>query len=305
MSNSGCGGCDEITLPLGQDGVDGKNAFTRTTSSFLQPAANQNVTINVSNIGQFSNSWASVGQIIYISNLSGNGGWYSVVSIAGTESIEIKNLNYPGSTAENLPINSPANVSPSGSTGAAGVRGDDGDNGLVGTPGLNGTTLLKSATGIGNALDTYNNLATPLLFTANQLCAQNGDKAVVEVSITNDAGSSRGIAGEVKVLLDGNPSTGPQNISRVPLTLFEVSSTGGSSGTLRLEIYRRSQTQAAVMVTYIDSLNKAISYISGGSFTTQFAGGLSLTLQGRLIKPASSSESISCSTLTVSSFKQQ
>ncbi len=26
MSN--CGGCDEITLPLGQDGVDGKNAFT-------------------------------------------------------------------------------------------------------------------------------------------------------------------------------------------------------------------------------------------------------------------------------------
>jgi hypothetical protein len=305
MSN--CGGCEEITLPLGQDGQDGKNAFTKTTSSFNQPAVGTPITINVSNLGQFTNAWASPGQIIFITDASGNGGWYSVVSISGTESIQINNLNYTGSSTVGISINSGASVSPSGPRGAAGTAGRGGPAGTPGsqgTDGVNGTTLLRSALGNGAALDTFVNLATELTFAANELCALDGDKAVLEASVANSPGSGRGLTGEIQVLLDTVPSTGPLNISRYPFKALEIASIGATNGTLRLEIYRKSQTQASVTVTYIDSDSNAISYISGSSIATQFGGGLSLKIQGRLTTIPSSGESISCNTLTVSSFKQ-
>jgi hypothetical protein len=305
MSNSGCGGCDEITLPLGQDGIDGKNAFTRTTSPFQQPAVGSNVTIDVSNIGQFTNAWASVGQTIYISL----GGWYSVVSIAGSTSITIANLGYVGNTAVGLTINSNASVSPSGpagANGAAGAAGGAGSQGSQGASGLNGTTLLKSVQGNGIIINTFSNIAATQTFLANQLCDVNGDKAVLEATITNSALTGKGMSGEVRVLLDTNPSTSPQNISRLPgITPFEVSSVAISSGTLRVEIYRKTQTTAAVSVTYIDSKKNSISYISGGSFITDFNTPLSLTIQGRLsLAPTAGAESIGCGVLTISSYKQ-
>jgi hypothetical protein len=306
MSNPGCGGCDEITLPLGQDGSDGKNAFTITTSSFLQPGLNLNRTINVSSLGQFSNAWASPGQIIFINDSSGNGGYYSVVSITGNNSIEIKNLGYPDNAALNIPILSGASVSPSGIRGANGSAGRNGVglDGANGVNGTNGTTLLRSALGNGAALDTFVNIAAELTFTANELCALDGDKAVLEASVANSPGSGRGLTGEIRVLLDTVPTTGPLNISRYPFKTLEIASIGGTNGTLRLEIYRKSQTQASVTVTYIDSASNAISYISGASIATQFGGGLSLKIQGRLTAIPSAGESISCNTLTVSSFKQ-
>jgi hypothetical protein len=302
MSN--CGGCDEITLPLGQDGIDGKNAFTRTTSSFIQPAVGSNVTINVSNIGQFTNAWASVGQTIYISL----GGWYSVVSIAGSTSITISNLGYVGNTPVGLTISSNAAVSPSGPAGANGTNGAvglPGTQGSQGASGINGTTLLKSVTGIGTFATTFTNIATTQTFLANQLCAINGDKAVLEATINNSALSGKGLSGEIKIILDTNPSTSPQNISRVPVSLLEVSSVAISSGTLRVEIYRKTQVQALVTVTYIDSKRNSISYLSGGLFATDFNIPLSLSIQGRLLAAAGiGGESISCPILTVSSYKQ-
>jgi hypothetical protein len=305
MSN--CGGCDEITLPIGEDGQDGKNAFTITTSSFIQPAVGLTETINVSNLGQFTNAWAAAGQIIYITDASGNGGWYSVVSTAGSTSITITNL-YATNTPAGLTINSGASVSPSGPPGINGTNGTNGSNGNTGSQGPNGidgTTLLKSATGVTTSATTFTNIATPLTFLVNQLCAINGDKAVLEATISNTSLLKPGIAGEVKVILDTDPSTSPQNISRVPVTLLEVSSVAQSSGTLRVEIYRKTQVQALVTVTYIDSRRNSISYISGATFATDFGAALSLTIQGRLISAAGvNAESISCPTLTVSSFKQ-
>jgi len=308
MSNSGCGGCDEITLPIGQDGTDGKNAFTITTSSFTQPANGSPIPINVSDLGQFTNAWASVGQNIYISDLSGNGGWYVVVSKSGFTSITIDNLEYPGSTAVGLPINIGATVSPSGppgSNGTNGAPGLPGNTGSQGASGINGTTLLKSVTGVGTFATTFTNIAAVQTFLANQLCAVNGDKAVLEATINNSALAGKGLSGEVKIILDTNPSTSAQNISRVPVTLLEVSSIAVSSGTLRVDIYRKTQTQAIVTVTYIDSRKNSISYISGGAFATDFNIPLSLSIQGRLTAAAGAGgESISCPTLTVSSYKQ-
>ncbi len=258
-------------------------------------------------LGQFTNAWAAAGQIIYITDASGNGGWYSVVSTTGSTSIRITNL-YATNTSPGLTINSGASVSPSGPPGINGTNGTNGSNGNTGSQGpsgLNGTTLLKSVQGNSVAINTFSNIAAVQTFLANQLCAINGDKAVLEATINNSAVSGKGLSGEIRVMLDTNPSTSPQNISRVPITLLEVSSATISSGTLRVEIYRRTQTQAAVTVTYIDSRRNSISYISGSTFATDFGVALSLTIQGRLLSNAGVGlESISCPTLTVSSFKQ-
>jgi hypothetical protein len=306
MSN--CGGCDEITLPLGQDGTDGKNAFTRTTSSFIQPAANQNITINVSNIGQFSNSWASVGQVIFISNLSGNGGYYSVVSTTGTESIEIKNLNYPGNTPENLPINFPANVSPSGPRGAAGgdgERGSDGDDG-VGLPGLNGTTLLRAGQGTDiSGQGTYTNIAPTLTFAANELCSQDNNKALFEASLYFLTIVKDGFA-EFRLLVNGTEVTQSFiDSDPFPPRLMNQYSGGETEGSalLKVEIIRLPSNTARFSITYGTVQDGTILYM-GDPITIDFNSTITINLQGRTPRP-DANKITGCKTYSVSSFKQQ
>jgi len=95
---------------------DGLNSFTKTTAVFIQPAVNGNVTINVSELGQFTGSWGATGQIIFIEF----GGYYRVVS-STNNTITITNLGYTGNLASggNIPVNS--KVSPSG------IKGLDGE----------------------------------------------------------------------------------------------------------------------------------------------------------------------------------
>lgn len=125
-------GCDEILLPQGSDGVNGKNAYTVTTASFVQPAALSNVTITVSDSLQNTNQWAIVGQIIRVTDASGNGGWYQVVSITGTTQILVTNLDYTGSSTAGLTIATGAGVSPAGLQGPAGNPGTQGGIGDTG-----------------------------------------------------------------------------------------------------------------------------------------------------------------------------
>jgi hypothetical protein len=126
-------GCDEILLPQGSNGVDGKNAFTVTTVQFTQPAANNSVTITVSDTVQNTNQWAIPGQIIRITDASSNGGWYRVTSITGTTQITIVNLDYqPGSSSSPTNILVGAKVSPAGLQGPAGGNGDQGGQGVAG-----------------------------------------------------------------------------------------------------------------------------------------------------------------------------
>lgn len=125
-------GCDEILLPQGSNGVDGKNAFTVTTASFVQPAALSNVTITVSDSLQNTNQWAIPGQIIRVTDASGNGGWYQVVSITGTTQILVTNLDYTGSSTAGSTIATGAGVSPAGLRGPAGTPGTTGLRGDTG-----------------------------------------------------------------------------------------------------------------------------------------------------------------------------
>jgi hypothetical protein len=126
-------GCDEILLPQGSDGVDGKNAFTVTTVQFTQPNAGDPVTITVSDTLQNTNQWAIPGQIIRITDASSNGGWYRVTSIVGTNQIIAVNLDYqPGSSISPTPILVGAKVSPAGLQGPAGSPGSTGGVGDTG-----------------------------------------------------------------------------------------------------------------------------------------------------------------------------
>jgi hypothetical protein len=308
MSDLGCGGCDEITLPIGEPGVDGKNAFTITTSSFTQPAVGSTVPINVSNLGQYTNSWASVGQIIYITDASGNGGWYSVVSKSGETSITINNL-YATNTAAGLTISSGASVSPSGPPGINGTNGSpgvDGGTGSQGASGLNGVSILRTAQGTNTLLATYTDIATISPFAANELCTLNGDKAVLEATVYVASLDLAG--GNIRVLLNGvsiTPALIGVGITSEPTfkNSILVAGTLGGSGVLKVDIYRKSSVLASVTVSTSDVYGNNITYNSG-DFTTDFASAITLLIQGKLGKVGANRQ-IGCNRLTVTSFKKQ
>tara|TARA_R110000868_G_scaffold38259_2_gene134062 strand:- start:4055 stop:4915 length:861 start_codon:yes stop_codon:yes gene_type:complete len=119
MSNCGCG---NISLPNGADGIDGKNAFTITAAAFTQPAIGAQVTIPVSDAGQYTGIWAAVPQIIFIEN----GGYYEVFSSSSATVITVTNLGYLGNTIAGALIPLGQEVSPAGLRGVAGTNGTDG-----------------------------------------------------------------------------------------------------------------------------------------------------------------------------------
>ena len=127
-------GCDEILLPQGSDGVNGKNAYTVTTLQFTQLAAGNPITITVSDTLQNTNQWAIAGQIIRITDSAGRGGWYQVTSVVGTNQIIATNLEYTGSSPQGTTIAAGAGVSPAGIKGVDGAAGATGAQGPVGDP---------------------------------------------------------------------------------------------------------------------------------------------------------------------------
>lgn len=95
----------------GADGEDGIDAFTLLTSSFIQPAVNANVVVNVGN-----SDWLAVGQPVFV----GTGGFYEVIALPTPTSVTLENLGY----ADNAP---PTTVIANGSkVTASGVKGEDG-----------------------------------------------------------------------------------------------------------------------------------------------------------------------------------
>jgi len=307
MSN--CGGCDEITLPLGQDGVDGKNAFTRTTSQFTQPVPGSSVSINVSTLGQFSNAWASPGQIIFIVDSSGNGGYYQVVSITGNDSITITNLGYASNTSDGLPILSGASVSPSGPIGATGAAGQNGQNGNPGSQGPAGTSgsglLVSSQGGV-----VTNNLWTSVwgafsLGNGLLVFPQDNDKIVIDALFNNNIGSAKGLMSYFYVVLIG------ANTSIVSSYFYNPSNTNlvlspGRSSNVRIEVYRITQFVIRYTVTYTDSMGQTSSWGTPGGtgLTEDLDNPISIQIFGTLPLNASSGEYAECVQASVTSYKQ-
>lgn len=127
-SGNNCGG---LTCGEGAAGLNGLNAFTLTTGTFLQPAfGDPAITINVSALGQYTGTWAGVGQWIFIEGA----GLFQVVTSSATvitaivPSSVIQAYNYSiASNGSTIAIGS--KVSPAGVVGATGATGASGSNG--------------------------------------------------------------------------------------------------------------------------------------------------------------------------------
>lgn len=107
--------------------VNGLNAFTITTSSFVQPNVSSNVTVNVSNITPLNNQWAAIGQIIYIAG----GGYYQVVSVPSLTSVVVQNLGYAGNAAPGVTVPAAGLFTPGGLVGPNGQAGTSGTSVLI------------------------------------------------------------------------------------------------------------------------------------------------------------------------------
>lgn len=146
------------------NGIDGYNAYTVTTAAYTQPAVNTNVTISVSNNIQFTGSWATAGQTIYVDT----GGYYIVVSSTATSitmKYEADYATYNQSlTAAAAVVATNKGVSP------AGKKGEDGTNGTGVLYAYNDLTGVGNDTGIGEStLGSYTVLANELDTNGDQL----------------------------------------------------------------------------------------------------------------------------------------
>jgi hypothetical protein len=181
MTEPGCG-CDEIILPLGADGVDGKNAFTITTGGFVQPAVlSGSVSIPVSNTGLNGVAWAAPGQVIIVSTSSAAYEFYQVVS-STTTTITAVNLGYSGLIAPTTTVTAPSTVAPSGIRGPQGATGPTGGIGPVGPAGT-ASTLVRTYvdTSIRSVPNTSGfSLIPNQTFSASTLCPQNGDAGKIK-----------------------------------------------------------------------------------------------------------------------------
>lgn len=91
--------------------VQGQNAYTLTTASFVQPSVNGLVNISV-----VSSAWVANGQYLFVS-VAGN---FQVTNLFDATHIQIKNLGYTGNAAPTTVIPAPQQVSPSGQKGLDG-----------------------------------------------------------------------------------------------------------------------------------------------------------------------------------------
>lgn len=222
-----CDNCGNITLPTGSNGLNGYNAFTVTTASFVLPAVGASVTIAVSASGQYTGIWAILGQIVYISD--GVDAEYFEVTTAGTQTaMGVKNLGYVGTTVGNA-FGIGSKVSPAGLRGAAGA-------------GTSGTSLL----GVSHAahettLNVYTNLFTPISITAG-LLNTDGDSVEIEAYFYTKTITGTSTFANIKILVGGI------SVTLNPVTSLEPSldSSVQPSMKIRLVITRTSVTLASV-----------------------------------------------------------
>jgi len=91
----------------GTDGTDGSNAYTATTQSLTQPAADGNVSVTVGDA-----AWMGIGQIIFLVG----GGYYEVMQVV-SNTVTLKNLAYIGNAGVATIIGTGAKISPAGPEG--------------------------------------------------------------------------------------------------------------------------------------------------------------------------------------------
>jgi len=256
-----CTDCNEITIP---NGVDGENAYTVLTSSYTQPAVNTNVTISVSNTGQYSTGWCAIGQLIYVAV----GGYYEVVSKTAT-TITIK---YTASyTTYNQSLTAAAGTVPnSGVVSPGGIVGPSGAAGAPGDNGQDGTTILatyNSLTGVGTPASLLETSLFNYNMPANTLNV-NGDELELYVYYLYNATDSTTLRVKLGAKIITINKTNAQNLGCF----------------LKINISRIGATsqQWTIEETSIDALGvKTISVMSVDSSTVDLTTVLAVEITGQ------------------------
>lgn len=190
MTEPGCG-CEEISLPLGANGVDGGNAFTFTSGTFTQPAVAGSVVIPASNVGRNNTEWAAAGQVIIVS-VGGAYGFYQVTSKTAT-SITATSLA-GGTITPTTVVAANATIAPSGQVGPAGAAGAPGAPGGTGPAGPAASTLQHAYSDTSARLVPATSgfaLIPTQTFAADTLCKANGDAARIKGSFSLKGLSTR------------------------------------------------------------------------------------------------------------------
>ena len=141
-------------------GINGYNAFTVTTASYVQPAVSTNVTISVSNNSQYTGVWAVAGQTIYIDN----GGYYIVDSVVSSTATSIV-VKYESDYATfNQALTAAGNtVATNKKVSPAGKKGMDSSNTASIIYAYNNLTGVGNSAAVGeDTLGSYTILASEL-----------------------------------------------------------------------------------------------------------------------------------------------
>lgn len=183
-----------------------------TTSSYVQPAVNSNVTVSITN-----SSWIPPGIDVFI----GNGGTYQVVSVPSNTSVIVKNLGSTGNATVGSTVATNQTVAPAGIEGSDGPTGPAGPTGPTGPtgsalpgPAANGANVI---TGETTASMTYTDLAT-----VGPFCTlTTGTDAIV--SISADTLSTLTTAQSCYISIEVKDHTGSTTIAAIDANGTEVS----------------------------------------------------------------------------------
>ena len=198
-------GCGNTSLPTGPAGVNGFNAFTVTTASFVMPAIGASVNISVSATNQYTGIWAALGQVIYISDGT-NDGYFEVTTVGTQTTIGVKNLGYTGNAAPGAVFAIGSKVSPGGLQGPAGVNGNDGTSILA----IEYNALPINQTG------SYAQFLTTSLNPAT--LTANGDSIHIQGRMFYQQNSTGANNGRFKIQLFDGANT--VDVAVVPTTFF-------------------------------------------------------------------------------------
>jgi hypothetical protein len=193
------------------------------------PAVGDNVTITVSNSGQFGNRWAVVGQVIFIEGAR----FFQVAALVGTNQITVTNLGYSGNATPGTTISANGYVSPAGPIGQTGLSGSNGVNGLARLYRLL-TTQTSATTFSWQALASYTVPADTLV--------NDGDSLVIEAWMVQSGSISLGEPSR-RITFAGQSATIFGGIQE-PKILLQSSNTA----LLRIEIIKTSANTATSRV---------------------------------------------------------
>jgi hypothetical protein len=195
--NGGCNDCGGLECGTGAAGLNGLNAFTTTTATFLQPAfGDPAIDVSVSALGQNTGLWAQVGQWIFIQGA----GFFEVVTKTTTlltvivPSATIQTYNYT-LAAGGATIAIGAGVSPAGIEGATGATGATGTT-AISVLDVDSDYVTNTTTSAGYASVKTTAIADGTIGTVD-------DFLRVEMDVIGDS-TATSVSYSVKVEFDGN-----------------------------------------------------------------------------------------------------